>query len=100
METTLKTATVVPWTSPDGTIYPLGKPKGKAKMVKFYVPQWELADVMAAARKSGYDTMGPYFQESERKYRHIKRIQQAAARRLYQEMIAYGLDWKDIEAMK
>jgi hypothetical protein len=95
-ETTLKNESEGPWRSPDGTIYPLGKPKGKAKLVKLYVPQWELIDVQTAMQKMGYDSLGPYFKECELRMRRINRIQESARKRLREEMLSYGLTPRDL----
>jgi len=92
-----KNKKVVPWRSPDGTTFPFGKPKGRAKQVKVLVPAWELSDVERGMKKSEYDSMGPYFRDCERRMRHIGKLQRAAIDRVRRTMAAYGLTWKDLE---
>jgi hypothetical protein len=88
-----------PWRSPDGTTFPLGKPKGKGKRIKFYLPLWEFSDVERGMQKSGFTTMAPYFRDCERRMRHIGKIQRAAAIRIKDEMAAYALTPRDIEEL-
>lgn len=92
-----KKAPIGPWRAPDGTTFPLGKPKGKAKLVKLYVPVWELANVQDSMRKTDIDSMGLYFQAQERKQRRIDTDKRLAILRVKDQMCIYGLTWRDLE---
>jgi hypothetical protein len=94
-----KKASMGPWTSPDGTIFPLGKPKGKAKQVKINVPLWEVPDVELAMRKAGYTSMGLFIQAGERNWRRVEKDKRAAARRARRIMAVYNLEYRDLEAI-